>query len=278
MKFRIQKSGARRFHRCPGNSQIWPELEQWYTSSLGQLLAEQEQAQLDTELVNLFGYHLLQLGYPDEETMLRASRVRHHMHCRLDPGREANPAGSQPQLCVAPTALPFLSDSLDVVLLSHILEFSDDPHTVLREVERSLIPEGHVVILGFNPVSLWGLARVFLGWKQRIPWCGHFLTLTRLKDWLALLGFDVVQQRRYGYRPPWQRPRLLRRLAFLERLGQRLWPIFGAGYLLVARKRVATLTPIRPRWRAGRRIAVSGLVKPMNQQEPHKGARFDPNS
>ncbi len=251
-----------------------PRLEQWYTTRLGCLLAEQEQQQLDTELVNLFGYHLLHMGSPTEGAMLRASRVNHRMRTRLDPDSRA--AGRDERgLCLEPTALPFSPDTLDVVVLSHVLEFSNDPHTVLREVERSLIPEGHVVILGFNPVSLWGLIRLFRGGKGQLPWCGHFMTLTRLKDWLALLGFDVVQQRRYCYRPPWQRPRLMQQLMFMERLGQRLWPFFGGGYLLVARKRVTTLTPIRPRWRARRRIAVSGLAKPLNNERQHKGARFD---
>ena len=277
MKLRVQKSGPRQFHRCPAGDGIWSELDHWYATSLGQLLAEQEQQQLDDELGNLFGYHLLQLGCPGNESMLRASRVRHHMRSRLVPQTQSGQSDTPTQLCTTPSALPFLSDSLDVVVLSHILEFSSDPHTVLREVERTLIPEGHVVILGFNPISLWGVARLFRGWKRQVPWCGHFLTLTRLKDWLALLGFDVVQQRRYAYRPPWQRPRLLRRLAMLERLGRRLWPVFGGGYLLVARKRVATLTPIRPRWRARRRLPVNGLVKPRNQQQEHKGARLESN-
>lgn len=274
MKLRRQKAGPRRFHRCPEGERIGFRLEQWYATRLGRLLAEQEQQQLDSELVNLFGYHLLHLGSPADGTMLRASRVNHHMRTRLDSDSRA--AGQDERvLCLQPTALPFTPDSLDVVVLSHVLEFSYDPHTVLREVERSLIPEGHVAILGFNPLSLWGLVRLFRGGKGQLPWCGHFMTLTRLKDWLALLGFDVVQQRRYCYRPPWQRPRLMQRLGFLERLGRRLWPLFGGGYLLVARKRVVTLTPIRPRWRARRRIAVSGLVKPMNQQGQHKGAHFE---
>jgi len=277
MLFRRRPEQPPVFHRCPGTSaQISFELEQWYATRLGRLLAEQEQQQLDAELVNLFGYHLLHLGNPVDEAMLRASRVRHRMRARLDP-YSGTRRHSDRALCASPVALPFMPDSLDVVVLSHILEFSTEPHTVLREVERTLIPEGHVVILGFNPLSLWGLARLFLGWKRHIPWCGHFLTPTRLKDWLALLGFDVVQQRRYCYRPPWQHLGPLRRLPSTGWLGRHLWPLFGGGYLLVARKRVVTLTPIRPRWRARRRIAVNGLAKPMNQQRQHKGARFEPD-
>lgn len=274
MLFRRQKASARQFHRCSQDKPIEPELEQWYAGRLGELMAEQEQQQLDTELVDLFGYHLLHLGSPSGSSLLRASRVRHRMRMQPDPDLQAC-RRNEKQLCASPVALPFLPDCLDVVVLAHILEFSNDPHTVLREAERTLIPEGHVVILGFNPVSLWGLARLFRLGKRRVPWCGHFLTPTRLKDWLALLGFEIVRQRRYFYRPPWQHPRLLHRLAFLERLGSRLWPIFGGGYLLVARKRVSTLTPIRPRWRARRRMAVGGLIKPLNNERQQKGARFE---
>lgn len=271
------KAGKGLFHHCQPDQPLWHGLASWYASDLGQQLAAEEQRRLDQALGDLFGYHLLQLGFPGHAGMLRSSRVRHHMRTELD----ASPTvlqQSDRQLCARPEQLPFQSDSLDVVVLSHILEFSQQPHAVLREVERSLIPEGHVVILGFNPLSLWGLARLLVGWKGRVPWCGHFMTLTRLKDWLALLGFDVVRQQRYGYRPPWQHPRLLQRLGFMETLGRRLWPLFGGGYVLVARKRVTTLTPIRPRWRARRRLAASGLVKPMNRQEQqHKGARFEPD-
>lgn len=269
---KAEKSGL--FHRCQQGQRLWKALADWYATDLGRYLAGEEQSLLDQELVDLFGYHLLQLGFPGHGEILRSSRVRHHMRTALDPS-SAVLRQSDRQLCAVPEQLPFLSDSLDVVVLSHILEFSQQPHAVLREVERTLIPEGHVMVIGFNPLSFWGLARLVRGGNGQPPWCGHFMTLTRLKDWLALLGFDVVRQRRYGYRPPWQRPRLMQRLAFLERLGRRLWPIFGGGYLLVARKRVTTLTPIRPRWRARRRIAVSGLVKPLNNERQHKGARFE---
>lgn len=277
MRLRYRRDKEHPFHRCQSGEPVWHGLAQWYATDLGRHISNDEQQWLDHELGNLFGYHLLQIGFPDHEEILRSSRVRHHMRMQLDAPKQVSRQDNR-QLCAGPEQLPFLSDTLDVVVLSHILEFSHQPHTVLREVERTLIPEGHVVILGFNPVSLWGLARLLVGWKGRVPWCGHFLTATRLRDWLALLGFDVVQQRRYGYRPPWQHPRLLQRLGFLESLGRRLWPLFGGGYLLVARKRVTTLTPIRPRWRARRRIAVNGLVKPMNQQGQHKGARFESDS
>jgi SAM-dependent methyltransferase len=162
-------------------------------------------------------------------------------------------------VCCGAERLAVATDSLDVVLLSHVLEFSEQPHEVLREVDRILIPEGHVIVVGFNPWSLWGLWRLVLGWRKKAPWCGKFINAVRLRDWLQLLGFDVVQTKGYFYRPPIGRRRVLDKLTFLERLGTRCWPFFSGGYYILAKKRVSTLTPIRPRWRPRR----SGLVTPI---------------
>ena len=35
------------------------------------------------------------------------------------------------------------------------------PHRILREAERVLMPEGSIIISGFNPLSLWGASRLF---------------------------------------------------------------------------------------------------------------------
>ena len=148
------------------------------------------------------------------------------------------------------------------MVLPHTLEFEENPHQILREVERTLIPEGHVVIMGFNPYSLWGMTRMFIGWRNRTPWCGHFYSTLRIKDWLALLGFDTVLQKSYFFRPPLQHEGSLERLSFMERYGSRWWPFPGGGYILVAKKRLTTLTPIKPRWRSSRRFLGNGLTEP----------------
>ena len=158
------------------------------------------------------------------------------------------------------------SDSLDIVILPHVLEYSLEPHQVLREVERVLIAEGHVVILGFNPWSFWNLFRVFNFWKKPAQWNSHFLAASRVIDWLTLLGFDVVQQEGYFYQLPIQNNKIVKKLGFLEKIGQRLWPKMGAGYVLVARKRVETLTPIRPRWRSQKQVVTNGF-EPINRNK-----------
>lgn len=245
-------------HLMTDEMKIWLQFQSWYESSLGQRLAHTEKELLDKILPDLFGYYLLQCGCPEIKlekiagNWLKSSRVSTR-YC-LD---YYNNQGVSLQAYL--TQLPIQSDSLDIVLLPHVLEYSSDPHQVLREVERILIGEGHIVILGFNPWSLWNVFRVFLFWKKQAPWTANFLTASRVMDWLALLGFDVIKRQGYFYRPPLQRDNVIKKLGFLDKLGQRLWPYLGAGYVLVARKRVETLTPIRPSWGRQRKVVTNGL-------------------
>jgi SAM-dependent methyltransferase len=171
---------------------------------------------------------------------------------------------SQKRFRGSPQALPIQSDSVDVVVLPHTLEFADSPHAVLREVERILIPEGHVIILAFNPWSLWSFWRLASGWRGEAPWCGTFISMTRLRDWLTLLGLEAGESQGYFFQPPIRRDGVLERLRWLDRLCMKAIPVFGASNIIVAQKRVVTLTPIRPRWRPKRQQVVSGL-EPTNR-------------
>src|SRR5205085_12209740 len=143
--------------------------------------------------------------------------------------------------------LPFATQSIDLVVLPHVLEFAEEPHAVLREVDRVMMPEGRLVIVGFNPWSLWGL-RSALFTRGEYPWNGRFLSLLRVKDWLALLGFDVSAGRLAGYAPPFDSEKLRRRFGFMEPAGDRWWAVGGAVYMLQAIKRVRGMRLITPAW------------------------------
>jgi SAM-dependent methyltransferase len=159
-----------------------------------------------------------------------------------------------------------VTDSIDVILLPHTLEFGGDARDILREADRSLIPEGHLVVLGFNPWSLWGLRRLLSTRRGSAPWCGRFLSVARLKDWLRLLGFDTLYVRTFFFRPPLNRGAILERLRWLEAIAGRQ-PVLPAGvYVLLAKKRVVALTPIRPRWRPRRRMVAAGVTEPTARQ------------
>lgn len=253
----------REAYRCEPGGGAWEGLEGWYRDPLGRALLEAERELLDPVLADLFGYHLLQVGRPHQADLLGTSRIRHRLLLDTRSGLEQE--GSR-RLLARAEALPVASDSIDLLLYPHSLEFSDDPHQALREAERVLIPEGHIVILGFNPTGWFGLNRLLSGWRGRAPWCGRFIGSSRLRDWLSLLGFDTVTLRGAFYRPPLPHPGALQRTAPLE--GLRSGGVFGAGvYLLVAKKRVTTLTPIRPRWRPRRGLLGTGLTEPSARRD-----------
>ena len=216
------------------------ELAQWLTTPQGQYLLAWEQAQLDRVVVDLFGFHALQVGLPELDGLL-SNRMPHRW---LASDRIAGPRAAA--LHCDTDALPFPERSLDLVVLPHTLELARDPHLTLAEVERVLVPEGRVVILGFNPASLWGLRqrigrlRRRLGGRRPVylPRPGEFIGYWRLRDWLRLLSFEVEGGRFGGYRPPLVSERWLARSAWMDRVGDRWWPVLGAVYMLVAVKRV----------------------------------------
>lgn len=235
------------------------QLRRWFSGSPGAQVLHDGAQRLRQILPNLFGYHIVQIGCYGESDLLSASRIAHRVAMQTETDAAA---GDVSMVKCSAAALAVASDSVDVVVLPHVLEFEGDPHQVLREVERVLIGEGHAVIVGFNPWSLWGLCRMFLAWSDRAPWCGRFLSLPRLKDWLRLLGFEVVSRQYFFYRPPVSSAGLLNRLAFLERLGRHLCPALGAAYVVVARKRLEQLIPIKAQWRLRRSLIAAGVAEP----------------
>lgn len=227
-------------------------LSDWYQTRLGQMLAQEEQQELDGLLPDLFGYHLLQIGAA-MPSLFSASRILHKVV--LD-GRISS-ITSPSHLCGVPEHLPIQADSVDAVLLHHSLDVALDPRQVLREAERVLIPEGHLIILGFNPRSLWGARRCLSFRSQEAPWSERFLSVHRVKDWLALLGLEITMINYRFFRLPVGHTGLSEKFLFLERWGKKCCPILGGVYFMVAKKKVSTLTPIKPRWRPQRSVVTS---------------------
>jgi len=214
-------------------------MQRWYESDLGQYVLAHELAWFDAVSSDVFGFHALQMG-ECETDFLRANRMPH----RFCAGIEAGPLRAMPEL------LPIASQSLDLLALPHVLEFSQQPHQVLREAERVLRPEGRLLISGFNPMSLWGLRRVITGVVTKEtpehPWHGRFIHLTRIKDWLALMGFELVGGRMACYAPPVGRAAWLARFVFLEAASDRWWALGGGVYLIHAVKRVHGMRILLP--------------------------------
>jgi SAM-dependent methyltransferase len=239
------------------------DLRAWFDTPLGRALAAREQAVLERHLPDLFGYYLLALDPPYPQVALASSRISHRI---LQSGLPCSGSGDC-ALEGEAEQLPFCADTLDAIILPHTLEHCREPHQVLREVDRCLVPEGHVLILGFNPISWWGLWGLAARWRHPTPWRLHGIGPGRLRDWLSLLGFDTLHTVPLFHRPPWQSERALERLRFME-TGSRSWSLLAGAYFLLARKRVATLTPIRPRWRPRRGLLGAG-VAPTNRSYRH---------
>jgi SAM-dependent methyltransferase len=210
---------------------------EWLATPPGQYLLAREQDYFDRTVADIFGYNALQLGLPQVD-FLRASRIA----CRLQADRAA-PAGLRADF----SDLPIASNSIDLVVLPHVLEFGDNPHQVLREVARVMLPEAQVLIACFNPWSLWGARRAF-GGKARYPWNGRFINLPRLKDWLTLLELEITGGQMACYSPPCTTEKMLGRFAFMDAAGDRWWPIAGGVYFLQAVKRVRGMRLIMPKW------------------------------
>lgn len=212
-------------------------LADWVDTPLGHYIMAREQAYFDQTVADIFGYYALQIGLP-ERRFLAQSRVPSCWTLDYDPPAD---------VVADPHWLPFPENSIDLIVMPHALEFTDDPHLMLREAYRVIRPEGQIVIAGFNPFSLFG-ARRYFGRQQMPPWNGNFIALYRMKDWLTLLGFDVVGGRLDCYVPPFERDKWLARSAFFEPAGDRWWPIGGGVYFLRATKHVQGLRVMTPAW------------------------------
>ncbi|MFZ5551072.1 MAG: class I SAM-dependent methyltransferase [Pseudomonadota bacterium] len=237
------------------------ELGLWLTTPPGRYLLRWEQERLDHAVVDIFGFHALQLGLPEVDT-LRANRMPHRwvagdgaalqVQLELPPPSEEHASSLLPEppvvaLHCEPDALPFPDGALDLVVMPHTLELAADPHRALAEVARVLRPEGRVVIVGLNPASLWGLrqrlgrARLKLAGGERslfLPRAGEFIGYWRLRDWLRLLDFEIETGRFGCWRPPMASQRWLDRFGWMDRIGSHWWPVFGAVYCITAVKRV----------------------------------------
>jgi len=148
---------------------------------------------------------------------------------------------STSDIVVDPAFLPFSPDVFSTVVLPHVLEGNALPHQVLREAHRVLMPEGHIVLTGFNPSSLVGLQR----WIRPAAVCpGRYYSVRRVIDWLQLLGFEVVSSATFHYAPLLKSQRMKNTFLFLESVGDRWLPMTGGGYMISAKKRDAGATMV----------------------------------
>ncbi|GGE72897.1 SAM-dependent methyltransferase [Streptosporangium jomthongense] len=155
--------------------------------------------------------------------------------------------------------LPFPGYSMDLVVLHHTADFSPYPHQVLREAARVLKGEGTIALIGFNPVSTWGLRR-FLSRSHAGAWGGRFLLRGRMEDWLHLLDFQVEESVTRFFRLPLQRSGRNTSGQLGDRLsGYGFLPV-GAYYCILAKKRVCARIPRANGWRKSKVMGLPGTT------------------
>ena len=249
------------------------ELADWLQTPAGRYLLAWERARIGAALVDIFGFHALQLGLP-EMSALEANRMPHRWLAldSLSTPRRDEEGGIKTSLFCEFDELPFESASLDLVVMPHALELARDPHQTLREVERVLRPEGRLVITGLNPASLWGL-RQNLGRmrpgerKLFLPRAGGFIGYWRLRDWLRLLGCEVESAQFGCYAPPLRSEEWLARWQWVEGVGARWWPVLGAVYFISAVKRVPGMRLVGLAKTTKRRTQAAPAVAMHHQQD-----------
>jgi len=244
---------------CTDKSQ---PLKRWYDSAMGREVLQASEQHVGALLETGFGYHLLQIGVAPDLCLFRAARIHHCIY-------QAPVLGAAVGLQANGEEIPLESDSVDVLIVHHGLEFSSDPYQMLREVQRVLAPQGQLIVIGFNPFSLLGTSLIAQAWMRRQPWCSaQLLSTRRLGDWLRLLGCEPQSLQHLFVLPHWGSGRTGRVVGSADRtLVQRNCPLGGV-FVMHAVKKVATLTPVRT---ARVRRPLLGLVpKPAQQPSPRR--------
>lgn len=238
----------------PTPQDLFQDMGDWWESPLGKALLANETDLLEPTLARIFGYHFLQLGV-SEHSMLEASPIGHKLLFvpQFDATKAIPVANNE--------ALPLQSESVDAVLIHHALDYTPDSHRLLRESARVLMPGGKLLIIGFNPISSWGM-RKLCRWRNSRPWDARYISSSRVQDWLKLLDFSVDKVEHCAYLLPVKHTRFVNAAPKLEAFGQRFNAPLGAVYVIVACKQVMPITPILPRWP---KLPRPVLVRPVSE-------------
>lgn len=243
-------------------------MHDWFGTALGSALLDAERSALMPWHGRLFGQQVLQVGCANGVSLLNDTPAS--MKISFAPAWDSE----QPAPVADNAALPLESGSVDAVLVHHALDFAPDSHRLLREVSRVTAPGGRILIIGFNPVSLWGVGRLLRG--RRAPWNGRFIALRRMQDWLRLLDYQVEDIGYGGFLLPYEGQRILRRAAQYEQFGRRYLKPLGGFYLITARKQVLPLTPVESRWPRLRSPVLGGPVVDAGRMASRKADKVVP--
>lgn len=226
----------------PALTYTWTEsLSQWEQILTGEELKHIQNDIIRRKLKLSFGHHLVKLGHLSSALDTKPCLIKHQINVA--------PTEVKPNvlgLISEFDQLSFLSNSIDIVLMNHELEFASDPHQVLREIHRVLMPNGNLVLSVFNPFSLFIFSKIWPFKTQSPIWNARLFSIARIKDWLVLLGFEIIEQEYCCYTSLMSKTQTDN---FLQKTIKKYLPKIGSVCVITARKREWPLTPIRARVR-----------------------------
>lgn len=240
----------------------YQQFAEWLKTPLGEALLNAERKKLKPFWEYLRGDCLYTLGLKEQLSLVEKTKIKKNII--LAPNKQV--IGKHD---VAQGQESILSESIDDIFLPHVLEFIDNPYQILREVDLALRLDGHIIITGFNPWSLWGLRRLF-SFKKKAPWGGKFRRASQIKDWLKVLNFQIIQCKYFMYRPPITNKKIFSVFKFLEFFGKYFLPLTGGIYILIARKKTFCVTPIKKQWKEVSRAMSKGMIEPATRAVRHE--------
>ncbi|MDA7745836.1 class I SAM-dependent methyltransferase [Psychromonas sp.] len=222
-------------------SRILTPITDWSQLSNGQHLQEQTQKLVNSAISRCFGYHLLKLGQLSTQLQTNRCPIKHQINC----AEEGKEIGLQSDL----HHLPFQDSTIDCCILVHELDFSSDPHQLLREIDRVLTLDGTLIISGYNPYSFFGFRSLL---KPQSTQTARLFSPNRVVDWLHLLGFEITQKQHFDYISAQPEGPIT---SLIESIGQRYLSFFCSVYFIVAKKQCTPMTPIKSTFEFRRAIS-----------------------
>lgn len=237
------------------------QFSRWLKKPFGKSILDCEKKALAPLWSSIFGQRLLLLGDKSQQTLITNNRFRNTN--RLSPN-------DIDMVYKTLSEMPNEANIIDAILLPHSLEFNDSPLQLLREVHFLLRPNGNLILIGFNPWSLFGLRQLF-SLRHTAPWCGTFYSVFRAQDWLMALDFEIISVNRDFYHLPFHSPKWIKKLSILKMLSK-IIPLFCSGiYIIVARKNIIGITPEKIKWKLLDHLLPSHhLAKPVTREAHHE--------
>ncbi len=249
----------------------------WYQTLSGKSSLDELDCLCAETLSEIFGYYAIEMGVlSGKHNLLKHSRITAGFSLLDSVSALANKTSfeknSSPSSVISTIEqLPIATDNIDLVIASHSLESSKDPHQVLREIDRVLVPEGHCILIGFNPNPVSRIGQFIKSRFKKDESLCKTRSVTHVKDWFSLLGFEVLDVNYMGMRPVVKNKKLFNTLGWLDRLDEFAGPILANIYVIHAKKQVVAMRPNKKVWRApavlsGGKVVLNNTAQKIRRQ------------